>query len=596
MPTERPSTLVPFVCTEQYNGQPDSLLYQFFATARDLHDWAGVPRKTWRFRSFYQRILDSADRRLGEMKRIWSRSADVDDDLQVLIPTAITVAMPSEPVVHDDAGQKWLDISWTDPAIELGSSDERARVYASLVFEQLNSRLTGESLVQLQEISETESLWDEVDTRDPVMADIVDILRIAKDAERWRSVAGMDINDDRWTGDVIEVLGRIARPAHVIDGQHRLISAAQTDYSAKISLPVVALPSATWADETFHFVSINYKAEPIPASLLRDILANSASQSEADDLRRRFRQVSIDLDILAIAGRANTDEESPFRDMVRLAIEGTDPASGTRFVTPNTIENLTEGAYIDREAGFRVHQQFFDTIGSNVVRSRDEEIDPDDIENAWKHPATGVWWEYFYAFWRAVRDHFNHEALNYRIDRSHLAPLWKAELGQSPLTEAHVMRTIQRVFLDWASAHIREMELEYSRRRDEFVANERRLLEQGRLAVRAGMNEEETLEADWEEHARESGLRKPPDLSRISTFEEFVKRDFLTHIPVRYFRAYWKYQDTNNDERLEMREAFRSIISASINQERSPQWTSYADAENPWRTLSQEPDEEVSIE
>jgi hypothetical protein len=63
----------------------------FAPLAKDLANWAGIPRKGWHIRMLFQRWITEA--RENELKSFWKEAISATDP--VLGPSAIVVAIPN---------------------------------------------------------------------------------------------------------------------------------------------------------------------------------------------------------------------------------------------------------------------------------------------------------------------------------------------------------------------------------------------------------------------------------------------------------------------------------------------------------------------
>jgi len=230
--------------------------------------------------------------------------------------------------------------------------------------------------------------------------------------------------------ELIEALEALSRPALVVDGQHRLLGAALADQI--IYLPVVLLPHASWVDQVFQFVLINETAKKVDTSLLTDIFGNSLTPNEQDEVRNRLKASRVDVEGRIAAVVADQHPQSPFKGLVKVNIGGSAPVGTSRgFLTEQTIRQLIDGGRGGTE-GFRNSDQFFEAVVAPTYDDRE----------VWESWVDGVWQRYWYAFWGAVRDYYNEEAVSINSQ-----PLWSTE-HQTNLTKAVTLRQLQQLFID----------------------------------------------------------------------------------------------------------------------------------------------------
>jgi hypothetical protein len=261
-------------------------------------------------------------------------------------------------------------------------------------------------------------------------------------------------------------------------------------------------------------VVINEEAKPVDVTVLYDIFGSSLTREEADDVRRRLGPAGKDVERRIAAVVAFRDKESPFFNMVQLRVEDL-PPEVKPYLSPRLIVELIDGSRSCR--GFRSDPEFI----KHVVRPSLQEDAPDDLWTAWRD---GMWREYWYGLWQAVRDYFN----------SAEALLWKPT-EQTNLTKGVALKALQDVLLD-------EM-ISQARSADEQVE---RLREIGVDEVKIAQFLEE--------------LRLP---STVDQFRERVRERFLDGFPIGFFERSWvKSLDTAAGM-----EALRTVLKET--------WSSY---------------------
>lgn len=403
------------------DGDADRLML-FAAPASVLASWAGVPRKGWRLRALYQRWVTPG--RELDVKTFWTDAATYEsgDHRFLLGPTALTLAATTD--VQLDGGE--IVLAYDSPVLGLQDDNARLQVVAERALAQIADRLLPEELEALADVPPAAEQLEYESNR--VLESAVQIAQMVRDPGEF--VAVHQIPDDELR-ELIQALEALARPALVVDGQHRLLGAALVDH--QIQLPVVLLPHATWVDQVFQFVLINEAARKVDTSLLTDIFGNSLTPAEQSEVRTRLKASKIDVEARIAAVVADQHPDSPFNGLVKVNLGGTMPVDEQKgFLTEATIRQLIDGGRgVD---GFRTSDEFYEHVVSPVLADRE----------AWESWVDGAWQEYWYAFWGEVRDYYNAEA-----EREGQQPLWSGD-AQSNLTKAVTLRLLQQLFIDKA--------------------------------------------------------------------------------------------------------------------------------------------------
>lgn len=476
----------PAIEFHQYGNGADDRLLIFAAPAKVLVSWAGVPRKGWRLRALYQRWMTPG--REQEVKRFWTDAVNYERDghRYLLGPTALTLATTSDVALED--GQIVLD--YENPLLGLSDDYERLALVAERTLALMRQRLTTTELEALSDLPLSSEHIEYESNR--VLESAIQIAQMASDPQEF--VAVHDIDDDQLR-DLIAALEAVSRPALVVDGQHRLLGAALAE--EKICLPVVLIPRATWVDQVYQFVLINEAARKVDTSLLTDIFGNSLTPTEQEDVRHRLNASKIDVEARISAVVADQDPSSPFQGLVRVNLGPNPPSTITKgFLTESTIRQLINGGR--GTDGFRRSDDFYQYVVEPMFPNRE----------LWDSWSEGAWQQYWYAFWRAVRDYYNAEA-----EAAGAEPLWSS--SQSNLTRAVTLRLFQQLFIEKAVERAKATEVL------------RPVLEN-----RFGVEEAQTILA---EERQKVALPESPE-----QFESDVREWFLAKgIPVRVFTRPW---------------------------------------------------------
>jgi DGQHR domain-containing protein len=154
-----------------------------------------------------------------------------------------------------------------------------------------------------------------------------------------------------------------AKPAIVIDGQHRLYGAKKT--GRRIEFTVVALLEASDLESAFQFLVINHKASKVSGDHIRAL----AFEYDKDELEKRLTTAKLtqypNLEYVAMADQS---ADSPFKGLLRWPTN----RHGRQVIPPAAIEGavaLVQQNELDLFKDSDALSSFFFTIWS-VVRRR----------------------------------------------------------------------------------------------------------------------------------------------------------------------------------------------------------------------------------
>ncbi|MBI4817026.1 MAG: hypothetical protein HY791_12255 [Deltaproteobacteria bacterium] len=487
-------TRVPVLELHQYGMDSDEdRLFVFAAPAKDLASWAGVPRKAWRLRMLYQRWVKPARER--ELAEFWNRASRPNRGLGetcILGPTAITLALQDDVSVADGK----IHLRYDSPLRVDADKRESLCQLAGLVLPRVRARLTQDQSAIVDDFLARPRMVTPEHAHDYVFEFAVQLAQMAADASWF--VEENQIEEEDLT-EMVVALEALCRPALVVDGQHRLLGAADSGTrreSTHVVLPVVALPKSNWVEQIYQFIVINEKAEKVEPSLLTDIFGSSLTRFEQVTLRNRFARARVDVEARIAAVVTGRDFASPFLDMVRFQF-GPDGKYSKGFITDKTIRLLIDGA--TRHArGWRNDEEFFDELVRLTIAERQD----------WEAWTSGKWREYWFSFWRTVGEYYNEQARQVAS-----GPLWTKEF-QTNLTKAVTLRILQKLFIDKMIAEVTQLD------------GLRSVLEEALGA--------EAAEVHLKNKKQE--LAFPAD---VDDFPAYVTERFLKYIPVRVFLSTW---------------------------------------------------------
>lgn len=501
----------------QYDAGPahrGGRLVSFSAPAQEIKLWAGVPRKGWTLRALYQRLLDTT--RISRVGEFFTPQAGAK--VGNLSPTAVTIALVgSTSYIPEDPGAFPLTLEIPEPpdtgSPEFDIEGELALLAQHLLPSHLG-RFSGEMRIQLGRYADgsidRNALDEHLPQEEYVGQFVADLVALASAPRDFLGERNLNADD---AIQLLDALYELSKPALIVDGQHRVFGAAEAA-GPPVNFLVCAVPDCSWQEQAFQFVVINEEAKPVDVTVLYDIFGSSLTREEADNVRRRLGPAGKDVERRIAAVIAYRDKESPFFNMVQLRVEDL-PPEVKPYLSPRLVVELIDGSRSCR--GFRSDPEFM----RHVVRPSLQEDDSDDVWKGWYH---GMWREYWYAFWQAVRDYFN----------SGGALLWKST-DQTNLTKGVALKALQDVLLD-------EM-ISQARSADEQVERLR------------GIGVDENKIAQFLEELR---LPVTADLFHVR-----VKSQFLEGFPIGFFERPWvKSLDTAAGM-----EALRTVLKET--------WSSY---------------------
>lgn len=485
------STKVDCIRFNQFSlGDDRDELIIFSAPARVLEKWAGIPRKGWSIRMLFQRQITELRKR--ELTQFWNNASN--PEIPILGPTAITIAIQGQAKFD---GNK-IELDYTSPILPSDSNYEALEKLAIVVLPKVVDRLSPEQQLAIDEFSNApfQKFPDvEHDYVFEFALQLVQMKANSKDFCARNSIKQEEQNE------LIIALESICRPALVVDGQHRLIGAANAEH--EITLPVVAIPNCEWAGQVYQFVVINEKAQSVPSSLLTDIFGSSLTKNEQQSLRDKLSRAKIDVEGRIAATIANRDENSPFKNLVQVQMSGQPPSTVKPFITDSTIRMMIDGGGRGARA-WRVDDEFFEVFVKPTFPERGE----------WESWSNGKWREYWYTFWHTVKDFYNEQAMS--LVGTKLWPSGDVTNGQSNLTRAVTLRVLQSYFM-------------------ERCIDGMKTISDMKKVLREALGDEDA-EIQIEKQVRKRAL---PD--NQEQFKQFVIDNFLENgIPVRVFTTPWE--------------------------------------------------------
>lgn len=232
------------------------------------------------------------------------------------------------------------------------------------------------------------------------------------------------LEDPDWCSEHVDDLVDIAKPATIIDGQHRALAARACERN--IPFMVCAIYNCPWPEQVFQFTVVNYTARGIPDQFITANAALSLTKSELGSLRSRLVQAGVKVVEYELMKIVQFDSRSPFYDLVNL----TDRKDNSK-IGYKTMVRLAKRWYNANHQAFTnlLPHLYPDIKGGNAKRRQRERWKEED------------WGEFFLDFWAIIYRTYSSEASH---NPGHT--LW--EVGHSNLIVAIVLFELQEAFLN----------------------------------------------------------------------------------------------------------------------------------------------------
>jgi hypothetical protein len=360
--------------------------------AEELLKWAGVPRRTESSTMGFQRVED--EDRVRRTTAFFNLPPNQS-------PTALIVGVHPpvgrKPLVslamgdaHGDGGVRAciLTVDFDQSTLTLDAAVE-------LVRDQLKARL-GPSM--------SSDAIDDEEEEAAIVADADDAAELASSddddvepgIELAHSLLGRvlkQLDNPAWVAENQAAILDMAKPATIIDGQHRLLGAALCERN--IPFGVCVLVDCPWPEQVFQFTVVNYSAKGIPDQFITANAALSLTQDELGDLQARLTQASVKVVEYDLMRVVQFDPESAFYEMVNLTESRDQSKIGYKTMvrvakewynaSHPVLKNMLLPALLPEIVGVRKHAQRVDL---------------------WKEE---LWGKFFIDFWRTIRDSYQGE-------------------------------------------------------------------------------------------------------------------------------------------------------------------------------------------
>ncbi|HYM46322.1 MAG TPA: hypothetical protein VES65_09230, partial [Solirubrobacteraceae bacterium] len=308
---------------------PDApYLVSFVAVAEELLEWAGIPRRSEENLVGFQRGFDEI--RVDRAKRYF----DIPENQS---PTALVLGL--HPPAGRDPDALTVEMEGTDGdairpctiTVRYSDSDYSCEEIVAAVRRQLDYRLSNQP-AEVDEETTADDFDTEVDGVDAVNgaspspesesedSDISEGDNDEEEIELGRSVLDQlreKLDDSEWCAANEEALRDMAKPATLIDGQHRVKGAERCERG--IPFAVCALVDCAWAEQVYQFTVVNYTAKGIPDQFITANAALSLTRDELGGLQDRLVQAGVKVIEYELMKVVEFDSRSQFYNLVNLS-------------------------------------------------------------------------------------------------------------------------------------------------------------------------------------------------------------------------------------------------------------------------------------
>ena len=413
-----------FFAYKQSNHESANTILSFVASADEISEWSGVPRRTDQLLTGFQRADDP--KRVERAKEFFKKPQNQS-------PTSLLVGFMREGL--------GVDIKFDEEVI-----DEKIELKTGILTIELEDDQTVELLSETI-ITNIDKRLELISDEDSENGDSSETNEQDTNEENDSNINNDDDDDD--DSDTIEVgksllkelrsklcdldwckenevdLREIAKPGFLIDGQHRLEGAASLERN--LPFTVNAICECDWAEQVFQFTVINYTQKGIPDKFITANASMSLTKNELENYSGRLEQAGIKVLEYIIMETVNFDERSPFKDLIDLS----EKSSGNK-IGYKTMVRMAKNWFAPSKRGTPVfHNQILPKLYPDLgtVNHRKD-----------KWQSSGDWALFFLAFWKKVY-------VSYKDHGSHIEGKLLWDVGDSNLMIAVVLEYFQKHFL-----------------------------------------------------------------------------------------------------------------------------------------------------
>lgn len=431
------------IAYRQSGGVDVPWLVTFVAASEELLSWAGIPRKSEHNLTGFQRPMDP--NRVAKAKAFFDMPGNQS-------PTTLIVGIPEVIPGQEAAVELLLQNDDTASGIQSCElvvripDDESVAEAAERLKAQLQYRLGNQEASDRAEaaasgidedngIGESGALGDgqgdfgtEASDEELEDEETDEDEDAGSDAELELGSSILSklvarLSDPQWIAEQEEHIRDLAKPAIVIDGQHRVKGAEACE--RHIPFAVCAVMNAPWSEEVFQFTVVNYTAKGIPDQFITANAALSLTRGELEDLKERLTQAGVKIIEYELMQIVNFDTRSPFYDLVDLSDKRRSDRLGYK-----TMVQVARGWWDARH-------QVFSLILPNMYPHIHGAKKKTRRVNEWR---AADWGDFFLAFWDEVHSSYKTEPA---IDAHYT--LW--DVGHSQLVNTVVLLELQKAFL-----------------------------------------------------------------------------------------------------------------------------------------------------
>ena len=423
---------------QQYTqGKSPLELITFCADASDVYRWGGVPSKNQSFHGGFQRALNSRYQKIVSYFNNGQAS-----------PGAIVIAFRTNTLNVTNLGlpNAWPNRDLTSTPnfvhIEFESEDDqnldlqqlisRVRVlveqrpgFASMSADaQVQEDSSDDSDISSVSQESDESEEDDIDVGESKLRIFYDFIGdqnriddwIKREEERIRKIKEKKSPSKEEREEIKltprekleETLKSLIRPAMIVDGQHR-INGANESQSEGIIFTICAIKDADWVEQVFQFVVLNKMAKPISKDFLTELLNSSLTNDEILDIDSRLETIGIKNADRKIYKLVNHHPDSPFMDLVAEASEVSGSEKVGRLSQQGMLSLARRWVNISgakKTSEIQCFQHYLNAKNLGEARSKWSENDQ--------------WSTLFFAFWAEVKALYAPQQIWVKQEKYHL--------------------------------------------------------------------------------------------------------------------------------------------------------------------------------
>jgi hypothetical protein len=414
------------VAYRQANDPQSPWIISLVAPAEEILDWAGIPRRTTDPEmAGFQRAFDPA--RVEKAKKFFDIGVNQS-------PTSVVIGIHPAPNANAPPVKLTFDndeaSSIRSCALEIDyPGDLNETDVVAYVRGHIAARISRDSAELAEEDVEPEPEDEAIAAEDEDEASVDDTDHAS--IELGRSLLlrlNERLDDPAWCRNNLDALNDLAKPATVIDGQHRLKGAEKCERGIPFS--VCALYPCEWAEQVFQFTVVNYTQKGIPDQFITANAALSLTPIEMKDLTDRLVQAGVHVTEYDLMKVVNFHDRSPFKNLVNLT-EKKDHAK----IGYKTMVRVAREWFDARHQIFRTFLQYLypDLSGKGAHKNR---------VARWREEDWGV---FFLDFWSIVYE-------TYADKQSHVPGHHLWDVNDSNLIIAIVLYELQLAFLNHVNA------------------------------------------------------------------------------------------------------------------------------------------------